>query len=175
MPPVGCCRPLPTYCARLCAWAENTWWEVLIGVANKMQYLRRSWTLPNDSKHNEANFSTTSTDKSYLRVAQIPRSPDLAIFVLTTDDRQTDRRQTKPITLPLAHARGVIIWCVHCTCVYCVIIISWYDVGVLVTEVQILWDYVGSYNIDYFLWILFATLISSYIVLGMSRHFVSVA
>ena len=43
----------------------------------------------------------------------MPRSPDLAIFVLTTDDRQTDRqtddrRQTKPITLPLAHARGVI-------------------------------------------------------------------
>ena len=34
----------------------------------------------------------------------MPRSPDLAIFVLTTDDR----RQTKPITLPLAHARGVI-------------------------------------------------------------------
>ena len=33
----------------------------------------------------------------------MPRSPDLAIFVLTTDDR----RQTKPITLPLAAcARG---------------------------------------------------------------------
>ena len=109
MPPsVGCCRPLPTYCARLCAWAESTWWEVLIGVANKMQYLRRSWTLPNDSKHNEASFSTISTDKLYLWVAQMSRSPDLAIFVLTTD-RQTDRRQTKPITLPLAHARGVII------------------------------------------------------------------
>ncbi|MCG8623394.1 MAG: hypothetical protein MJE68_15550, partial [Proteobacteria bacterium] len=42
----------------------------------------------------------------YLRVAQTPRSPDLAIFVLTTDN---DRRQKKPITLPLAHARGVII------------------------------------------------------------------
>ena len=36
----------------------------------------------------------------------MPTSPDLAIFVLTTDnDRQ--QRQTKPITLPLAHARGV--------------------------------------------------------------------
>ena len=34
----------------------------------------------------------------------MPRSPDLAIFVLTTDDR----RQIKPITLPLVHARGVI-------------------------------------------------------------------
>ena len=82
---------------------------MLIGVANKMQYLRRSWTLSNDSKHNEASFSTISTDMLYLRVAQTPRSPDLAIFVLTTDDRQTDRRQTKPITLPLAHARGVIM------------------------------------------------------------------
>ena len=38
----------------------------------------------------------------------MPRSPDLAIFMLTTDnDRQ--QRQTKPIALPLAHARGVII------------------------------------------------------------------
>ena len=34
----------------------------------------------------------------------MPRSPDLAVFVLTIDN---DRRQTKPITLPLAHARGV--------------------------------------------------------------------
>ena len=63
-----------------------------------MQYLRRSWTLPNDSKHNEARFSTISTDKLYLRVAQIPRSPDLAIFVLTTD-------KTDYLT-PCACARG---------------------------------------------------------------------
>ena len=48
-----------------------------------MEYLRRSWTLPNDSKDNEASFSTISTDMLYLRVAQTPRSPDLAIFVLT--------------------------------------------------------------------------------------------
>ena len=34
----------------------------------------------------------------------MPRSPDLAIFVLTT-------RQTKPIALPLAHARGVTSTC----------------------------------------------------------------
>ncbi|MCG8623027.1 MAG: hypothetical protein MJE68_13660 [Proteobacteria bacterium] len=70
--------------------------------------------MSNDSKHNEASFSTISTDMLYLRVAQTPRSPDLAIFVLTTDDRQTDRRQTKPITLPLAHARGVIIILARC-------------------------------------------------------------
>ena len=101
MPPQACWRTLPTYCARLCAWAESTWWVVLIGVANKMQYLWRSWALPNDSKHNEASFSTISTDMLYLRIAQTPTSLDLAIFVR--------RRQTKPITLPLAHARGVII------------------------------------------------------------------
>ena len=60
----------------------------LIGVANKIPYLGRSWTLPNDSKHNEGGFSTISTDSLYLRVAQVPRYRDLAIFVLTTDDRQ---------------------------------------------------------------------------------------
>ena len=68
--------------------SESTWWVELIGVANKMQYLRCSWTLPNDSKHNEANLSTILTDMLYLQVAQMPRSPDLAIFLLTTDDRQ---------------------------------------------------------------------------------------
>ena len=64
--------------------------SVDIGVANKTKHLRRSWTLPNDSKHNEASFSTISTDMLYLQVAQTPRSPDVAIFVLTTtdDDRQ---------------------------------------------------------------------------------------
>jgi hypothetical protein len=51
--------------------------------------------LPNDSKHNEAGFST---DSLCLRVAQMPRSRDLAIFVLTTD------RQTNCFT-PAAHAR----------------------------------------------------------------------
>ncbi len=56
----------------------------------KMQHLRCSWALPNDSKHNEASFSTTSTGLLYLRVAQMSRCSDLAIFVLT--DGQTDRR-----------------------------------------------------------------------------------
>ena len=37
----------------------------------------------------------------------MPRSPDLAIFVILNNDR----RQTKPITLPLAHARGINIQC----------------------------------------------------------------
>ena len=79
--------------------------HIVGGVANKTQYLQRSWALPNDSKHTEANFSAIFTDTLYLQVTQMPRSPDLAIFVLTTDHRQL---QTKPITLPLAHACGVI-------------------------------------------------------------------
>jgi hypothetical protein len=54
--------------------------------------------LPNDSKHNEAGFSTIPTDSLYLiRVAQMRY---LAIFVLTTDAGQTDTQTT-----PAAHAR----------------------------------------------------------------------
>ena len=73
---------------------------VLIGVANKMKYLRRSWTLPNDSKHNEASFSTISMDMLHLQVAQMLRSPDLAIFVLMTTTDKTD------YFTPCACARG---------------------------------------------------------------------
>jgi hypothetical protein len=58
----------------------------LIGVANKITHLGCPWALQNDSKHNEAGFSTISTDWLRLRVAQTPRSRDL-----TTDNRQTDR------------------------------------------------------------------------------------
>ena len=45
-------------------------------------------------------------DLLLLQLAQIPRSPDLVIFVLTP------MTTTRLITLPLAHAHGVII-CVH--------------------------------------------------------------
>ena len=54
-----------------------------------------------DSKHAEARFSPNATDSLYLLVAQVPRPRDMAIFVLTTTTT------TRPITLPLAHARGV--------------------------------------------------------------------
>ena len=37
-------------------------------------------------KNTEANFSTILTDMLYLRVTQMPRSPDLAIFMLMTDN-----------------------------------------------------------------------------------------
>ena len=54
-----------------------------------------------------ASFSTIPTDSLCLRVTQMPRSPDLAIFVLTTDDRQTDK--TDCFTPYCACARGVIM------------------------------------------------------------------
>ena len=85
------------------------WWVVLIGVANKMQYLRRSWALPNDSKHNETSFSTISTDMLYLWAAQMPRSP---IFVPTMTDK-TD------YFTPCACVRGNNTWwdgVCRCTC-----------------------------------------------------------
>jgi hypothetical protein len=75
----------------------------LIGVANKILYLGRSWTLPSNSKYNWAGFWKISTDSLCLQVAQMPRSRDLAILVLTTDDRQTDT-QTDCFT-PAAHVR----------------------------------------------------------------------
>ena len=53
----------------------------------KIQCLRHSWALSYDSKHNRVGFST---DLLYVCVAWMPpRSPDLAIFVLT--NRQSDR------------------------------------------------------------------------------------
>jgi hypothetical protein len=75
----------------------------LIGMANKTSYLGCPWALPNDLKHNEAGSSTISTGWLRLRVAQTPRSRDQAIFVLTTDNRQTDT-QTYCFT-PAVHAR----------------------------------------------------------------------
>ena len=80
-------------------------WVWPIGAANINALLRRSWAVPKDSKHTEATFLSISTDLLCLRVAQMPRCPDLAIFVVTTDDRQ----QTKPIAFFLVHARGVKI------------------------------------------------------------------
>ena len=50
--------------------------------------------MPNDLKHIQASLSSISTDWLRLRVAQVPRCRDLAIFVVTTDrhtDGQTDR------------------------------------------------------------------------------------
>jgi hypothetical protein len=49
----------------------------------KTQCLQCSWALPNNSKHNKVSISKTLTDLLRLRIAQMPRSRDLAINVLT--------------------------------------------------------------------------------------------
>jgi hypothetical protein len=58
-----------------------------------------------DLKHTEASFSPSSIDSLYLRVAEMPRCRNLAIFVRTTDDRRTNQ-----LLYPLLHMRtpGVI-------------------------------------------------------------------
>jgi hypothetical protein len=60
--------------------------------------------LTNDLRHNEAGFSTISTDSLCLRVAQMPRYRDLAIFVLTIDGQTYTDTQTGSFT-PAAHPR----------------------------------------------------------------------
>jgi hypothetical protein len=59
-----------------------------------------------DLKHTEASFSPSSIDSLCLRVAQVPKSRDMAIFGSTDD-----RRRTKRLLYPLLRmrARGVII------------------------------------------------------------------
>ena len=65
----------------------------------------RDQTVSLDLMHTEASFSPNSIDLLCLRVAQTPTSRDMAIFVLMT----TTMTMTQPITLPLAHARRVMI------------------------------------------------------------------
>ena len=64
----------------------------------------RGLCMTNDSKHIQASLLLIPTDWLCLLVAQMPRSRDLAIFVVTTDgqvDKQTDR-----LLYPCACARG---------------------------------------------------------------------
>ena len=75
-----------------------------MGVATIANKKTRSWTMPNDLKHIQASLSLIPTDWLRLRVAQVPRCRDLAIFVVTTDG-QTDR-QTNRLRYPCACARG---------------------------------------------------------------------
>ena len=72
-------------------------WPAMGSVDRYGQYNAVSCTFQNNLEHNEASFPTISTDLLCLRVAQMPNSQDLVIFVLLTDNRQN--------TLPLAHAR----------------------------------------------------------------------
>ena len=62
--------------------------------------------LPINLKDNEASFSTILMDMLYLRVDQMPRSPDPVIFVLTTTD-------TTDYFTPCAYARGNY-WYYYC-------------------------------------------------------------
>ena len=46
--------------------------------------------VPNDLKYIQASLSLILTDWLRLRAAQMPRCRDMAIFMVTTTDRQTD-------------------------------------------------------------------------------------
>ena len=59
--------------------------------------------MPKKSKHTEAEFSPISTDLSCLRVAQIPKSPKVAIFVPTTT---TDVRLLYPLRMRAGYSRA---------------------------------------------------------------------
>ena len=59
------------------------------------------------SKDIDASFSSNSTNSLRLQFTQVPRSPDLAIFVSTTIT-MTIKMTQMIITLPLTHVPGVI-------------------------------------------------------------------
>ena len=81
-----------------------------IGVANKTLFVTLVGLANSDSKHSEVSSSPILTDSSYLRVAQMSRCGDLAIFVMTTDNR---------IALPLARVCGVKTDCfTPCACAW---------------------------------------------------------
>ena len=85
---------------RLCAWTESTW--PTVGVVHrrgqhKTQYFWLSWLV--SSINVEPVFLPHLTVWSCLQFAQMPTTRDLAIFVLTTADGQTD-------CLPLARMRA---------------------------------------------------------------------
>ena len=58
--------------------------------------------MPLDSKHTKANFSPNSIDLLHLQLAQVPRSPDLALILSKTTTT------TQTIFVPLGHVRRVI-------------------------------------------------------------------
>ena len=65
--------------------------------------------MPKNKKKIEASYLPNLTNSLCLRVARMPRSQDLAILVPRQMTLTDDDRQNKPIALPLAHARRVII------------------------------------------------------------------
>ena len=81
--------------------AHGQQWVWLIGVANINALFVMLVGRAKGFEAHLSHFFADFDDLLCLRVAQMSRSLDLAIFVVTTDDR--------PIALPLAHARGVNI------------------------------------------------------------------
>ena len=87
---------------QLCALAESTW-PAVGRIDNHGQQNALFVTLVGRTKGILKPVFTDFDGFICLQVAQMPRSRDVAIFmVMITDDRQT-----KPIALPLAHARGI--------------------------------------------------------------------
>ena len=62
--------------------------------------------MTNDSKHIQASLSLISTDWLHLQVVQMPRSRDLAIFIVQQTNRWTD---VQIDYFTPAHAHGVLI------------------------------------------------------------------
>ena len=60
--------------------------------------------MPLNSEHIEASFSPNLTYSMSLQLAQVPRSPEMGIFVSMT----TTTMMIRLITLPRTHACGVM-------------------------------------------------------------------
>jgi hypothetical protein len=102
--------PLPTYCGRICAWAESTW--PTVGRVDRRGQWKRGVC---DAR--VPCQSIRSIMKSVFRwfrwicfTYESLRCLDIQIwrFLCWQTSKQTNGR-TEPIALPLAHARGVII------------------------------------------------------------------
>ena len=98
-----CWQPLPTYNWPVGVHEQKAHGRVFVGVANETHYLWHLWAVPNESKHTKANFSLISTDLLCLWVTHMSGSRDLAPI------QDTGQQIDKLITLPLAHARRVIM------------------------------------------------------------------
>ena len=76
----------------------------------KTHDLQCPWAVLSNLKQTEDSFSWLSTIWWHRALYQVPTFWDSVIFVLTTTTTTTTMTTTtEPITLPLAHAHGVII------------------------------------------------------------------
>ena len=86
-------------CIIFYAWAEMALSIGVATVANKKVLFWRSWTVSINLKDTEASFLPNLIDSLCLQVAQMPRSPDLALLCLR---QMTD---TTDYFTPAVHAR----------------------------------------------------------------------